>query len=278
MRPRIVATLLLAAAGCSRSSAPVDSAPASAPASAPVLAPASALASASASAPADFAPAGEAERTTLASLERDPLLRPQLARLRDHFGKDARGPFAMQRMPLAAGRVGALLSRADESDPIVLALDRDQLLFAKDHPTAGISPPALHPTLAPGPERGVAVFAYVESMHLVAARMWADDSNPYADIEVFHPDACDALSVAYETGLGWIVACTSKTGTRAQRLRDALTSAWGREGVSVGTVGPAGRASLAFDGPSVWILSQRARAIGGDRPLTFRYGPDGQAL
>ncbi len=279
MRPPIVATLLLAAAGCSRSSAPVDPTPASASASAPASASAlaSALAPASASAPADFAPAGEAERTTLAALERDPLLRPHLARLRDHFGKDARGPFAMQRMPLAAGRVGALLSRADESDPIVLALDRDQLLFAKDHPTAGISPPALHPTLAPGPERGVAVFAYVESMHLVAARMWADDSNPYADLEVFHLDACDALSVAYETGFGWIVACTSKTGTRAQRLRDDLTSAWGREGVSVGTAGPAGRASLAFDGPSVWILSQRARAIGGDRQLTFRYGPDGQA-
>jgi len=185
--------------------------------------------------------------------------------------------------PVREQPAGAPQIRADVVGPVCesgdfLALDRDQLLFAKDHPTAGISPPALHPTLAPGPERGVAVFAYVEPMHLVAARMWADDSNPYADLEVFHPDACDALSVAYETGLGWIVACTSKTGTRAQRLRDDLTSAWGREGVSVGTAGPAGRASLAFDGPSVWILSQRARAIGGDRQLTFRYGPDGQPL
>jgi hypothetical protein len=184
----------------------------------------------------------------------------------------------MQRVPLAVGRVAVLVSRADESDPVVLALDRDQLLFAKDHPTAGISPPVLHPTVAPAPERGVAVFAYVESMHLVAARMWADDSNPYADIEVFHPDACDALTVAYETGLGWIVACSSKTGTRAQRLRDDLTSAWGREGIAVGTPGPVVRADVGFDGPAAWTLSQRARAIGGDRTLTFRYGADGQAL
>ena len=108
--------------------------------------------------------------------------------------------------------------------------------------------------------------------------MWADDSNPYADIEVFHPEACDALSVAYETGLGWIVACASTTGTHAQRLRDDLTSAWGREGIAVGTPGSAGRADLGFDGPSVWTLSQRARAIGGDRTLSFRYGPGGQAL
>jgi hypothetical protein len=115
-------------------------------------------------------------------------------------------------------------------------------------------------------------------LRLVAARMWADDSNPYADIEVFHPEACDALTVAYEMGLGWIVACASKTGTRAQRLRDNLTSAWGREGVSVGTIGPAGRADITFDGPSAWTLSQRARAIGGDRALTFRYGADGQPL
>jgi hypothetical protein len=225
----------------------------------------------------DVAPAGQARRTTLAALDREPLLRPQLAKLREHFAKDARGPFAMQRMDLAVGRVGVLVSRPDESDPIVLALDRDQLLFAKDHPTAGIAPPVLHATLAPAPERGVAVFAYVESMQLVAARMWADDSNPYADIEVFHPDACDALSVAYETGMGWIVACASKTGTRAQRLRDDLTSAWGHAGIAVGTAGPVGRADISFDGPAAWTLTQRAKAVGGDRTLTFHYGLDGRA-
>ena len=277
MRAGVPVALMLLGAGCSRATAPatveastVDSTPTPTPTPAPAPTPTPA--------PADFAPAGQAERTTLPTLERDPLLRPQLAKLRDHFGKDARGPFAMQRMALAVGRVGVLVSRADESDPVLLELDRDQLLFAKDHPTAGIAPPVVHATLAPAPERGVAVFAYVESMHLVAARLWADDSNPYADIEVFHPEACDALSVAYEAGLGWIVACASKTGTRAQRLRDDLTSAWGREGVLVGTPGPAGRADLGFDGPSVWTLSQRARAIGGDRTLSFRYGLDGLAL
>jgi hypothetical protein len=231
-------------------------------------------------------PTGEAKRTTvaslasLASLDRDPLLRSQLAKLRDHFGKDARGPFAMQQAGLAEGRTAVLLTRPDESDPIVLAIDPvgPQLVFAKERPTAGIAPPTLHPTIAPGPERGVAVFVYVASMHILAARMWADDANPYADIEVFHPDACDDLSVAYRAGVGWIVACASKAGTRAQRLRDDLTGAWGPEGVSVGTPSPVGRATITFDGPSRWTLTQRAKAVGGDRQLRYRYDMDGQPL
>lgn len=230
----------------------------------------------------DLAPPGAAKRTTLAALERAPLLRPQLARLRQHFGgdggQDARGPFLMQTVQLATGRDGVLVSRADERDPIVLALDRDQLVFAKDHPLAGIAPPVVHATLAPAPERGLAVFAYVESMHILAARMWADDANPYADLEVFHPDACDMLAVGYEAGVGWIVACTSKAGTRAQRLRDDLTSGWGREGIAVGTAGPVTQSEIGFDGPAVWTLTQRARAVGGDRTLTFRYDVAGQPL
>jgi hypothetical protein len=233
--------------------------------------------------PVDLAPAGQATRTTLAALDRAPLLRPQLAKLRAHFGSNVRGPFTMQRVALAAGRVGVLVSRADESDPIVLELDRDQLVFAKERPTAGIAPPVVHATIAPAPERGIAVFAYVESMHIVAARMWADDSNPYADIDVYHPPACDALTVGYEPHLGWIVACASKTGTLAQRLEDDLTAAWGQEGLPVGTTGPVGPAQIGFDGPSdgaaagAWTLGQRAKAVGGDRTLTFRYGAEGEA-
>jgi hypothetical protein len=227
--------------------------------------------------PLDRAPPGQATRTTLSGLDRAPLLRSQLAKLREHFGPEGRGPFTMQRVGLAVGRVGVLVSRADESDPIVLVLDRDALLFAREHPTAGITPPVVHATVAPAPERGVAVFAYVESMHIVAARMWADDSNPYADIEVFRPPTCDALTVGYEAGMGWIAACASKTGTRAQRLRDDLTVGWGSQGIPVGTPGPVGAAQMGFDGEAVWTLTQRVRAVGGDRTVTFRYDAEGQS-
>jgi hypothetical protein len=222
------------------------------------------------------APSGEAARSTLQGLDRDPLLRPQLAKLREHFDGGANGPFAEQRVELQGGRVAVLVSRSDETEPIVLVLDRNDLVFEKAHPTAGIAPPVEHPTIAPGPEGGVVLFTYVASMHIVAARMWADDSNPYAEVEVFHPDACDALSAAYAPGAGWIVACSSEAGTLAQRLRENLTSAWSHDGLPVGPRSPVvGRAAIAFDGPSTWTLAERAKAVGGDRQVTARYGLDG---
>ncbi len=225
-------------------------------------------------------PPGEARRSTVPSLTADPELRAYLAPLRAHFLEGgAAGPFAVQWISRAGGGSAVLVSRADESDPIVLAVDRDRVLFTRDHPTGGITPPVLHVTLAPGPERGVAFFAYVPAMKLVAARMWADDGNPYAEIVTLQTDTCDALSAAYAAGFGWIVACSSQTGTRAQRLREDLTGAWGTEGAVVGTLGPVGRPSIAFDDEArAWTLTQRAKAVGGDRTLTFRYDRDAQPL
>lgn len=278
---RACVALLVACVACSRpstSSGAPDGSPELAVPSVSVSPVASDIPAPPRAPPVDPAPPGQAKRTTLVSLERDPLLRSQLTKLREHFAPSVAGPFELERANLASGRVGVLVSRADEKDPIVLVLDRNQLLFAKERPTAGIAPPVLHATIAPGPERGVVVFAYVESMHIVAARMWADDANPYADIEVFHPEACDALSAAYQTGVGWIVACSSKTGTRVQRLRENLTGAWDKQGILVGTPSPVGRAMLGFEGPTVWTLDQVASAIGGDRRLHFRYGIDAKVL
>jgi hypothetical protein len=205
------------------------------------------------------------------------VLRPYLALLRKHFA-GAPGPFIVEEAELAAGRTAALVASKDESDPIVLVLDRDALLFAKERPVAGITPPVTHVTIAPGPERGVAIFAYVESMQIVAARFWADDSNAFADVEVFHPRRCAAVSVASEGSAGWIAACSSRNGTYAQRLRADLTIAWPKEGVLVGAPGPVGRATMAFEGPTTWTLTQVALGVGGDRKLSSRYTVDGEAL
>ena len=189
----------------------------------------------------------------------------------------------MQWIDRAGGGAAVLVSRADETDPVVLAVDRDHVLFTREHPVGGITPPALHVTLAPGPERGVALFTFVPAMHLVAARMWADDGNPFAEIVTLTTDACDTLSGAYAAGWGWIVACSSKDGTRAQRLRENLTGAWGTDGAVVGTIGPVERAAITFDdadagAPKTWTLTQRAKAVGGDRTLTFRYDVDAQPV
>jgi hypothetical protein len=221
------------------------------------------------------AQAGEARRATLPRLEADPTLRPQLAVLRDHFGPGAKGPFESQRVDLVGGRTALVLSRAPDADPIALVVDRDQLAWTKLRPTAGIVPPVQHLALAPHPDGGVVVFVWVATLHTVAARMWADDGSPFGDFELFAPVACDALSAAYGPGQGWVVACASSNGTRAQRMREDATTAWGRDGVSVGSTGAAGPATLVFDSPSTFVALQRVAAIGGDRLLAFRY--DGRA-
>jgi hypothetical protein len=213
---------------------------------------------------------GEARRTTLVRLELEPLLVPQLAMLREHFGPKG-GPYAVQRSDLAGGRTALLVARADETDPIVLVVDRDQLMWSKPCPTAGILPPVRHLALSPRPDGGVVVFGWVEAIRSVAARMWADDSNPFGDFDLFEPDACDSLSAAFGPGFGWVVACASRGGTRVQRLREDGISAWGRYGVPIGAPSAAGPATIAFDTASTVTLVQRAAAAGGERLLAFRY-------
>ena len=128
-------------------------------------------------------PPGEAQQSDAAPRSSaSPLLRSQLAQAAGPLRQGApAGPSRCSASSAPAAGRPCSCRAPDESDPIVLALDRDRLLFAKDHPVAGITPPVLHLTLAPAPERGVALFAYVATMHLVAARMWADDGNPFAE-------------------------------------------------------------------------------------------------
>ena len=223
---------------------------------------------------------GEALRTTLAALDREPLLRPHLAVLRTHFGADSRGPFGMQRLELPGGRTAVLVARGDESDPIVLVIDRDQLAWSKLRPTGGIVPPALHPAIAARPDGGVALFVYVATLHLLAARMWADDGNAFAEIDLGAFDDCSARfrrqrTLRREAGF---LACVSENVTHAQRLREDGTTAWGRQGTTLGTTSTAGAATIAFDTPSSFILLQPARAVGGDRLTAMRFDDDAQPL
>jgi hypothetical protein len=227
---------------------------------------------------APMAQAGEARRATLPRFEADAALRPHLTMLRDHFGPEARGPLESQRVDLVGGRTALLLSRPGDTDPIALVFDRDDLAWTKQRPTAGIVPPVRHLALAPHPNGGLVVFAWVATLHTVAARIWADDGSPFGDFELFAPGACDALSAAYGPGQGWVVVCASATGTRAQRMREDATTAWGHDGVSLGSPGAAGPATLVFDSPSTLVALQRVAAVGGDRLLAFRYDARAQPL
>jgi hypothetical protein len=197
--------------------------------------------------------------------------------LRDHFGAGG-GPFSLQRTELSGGRTAVLVARADETDPIVLVVDRDQLVWSKPRPTAGITPPALHPTIAPRPDGGVALFVYVSTLRMLAARMWADDGNAFAEIELGTFDACDGLSAAYAPVRGWVLACASGNSTRGQRLRENGTTAWGTDGAALSAAIPAGPPTIAFDTGSSFLLLERARAVGGNRLLALRFDDDARPL
>jgi hypothetical protein len=306
--PVFAATLLLAA--CSRGLP--SSAPAAEDAGAPLgeatLATAAEAGSPPAASRRPVAPSlppapppgvAEAKRTPLKRLDGEPLLRPHLAALREHFGAQASGPFVLQRVDLANGRTALMVAHpeatatatqapadtsaptpatAGDGDPIVLVVDRDALAWSKPRPAAGIVQPVTHLTIAPRPDGGVALFGYVVSLRLLAARMWADDGNPYAEIELGSFDACDTLSAAYAPGRGWVIACTSDAGTRAQRLREDGTTTWGREGTLLADATPVGHPALAFDTSSSFLLVERARAVGGDRLLALRFDEDARPL
>jgi hypothetical protein len=276
-------------AGCTKPSSsqpspqasPPQASPRGASAEAPQPTPAVALDVSDAHAPAS-APAitiGEALRFFVARFDEDPLLRAQGALLREHFGESAResgrdgahSPFAVQAVDLATGAKAFLVARADESDPIVIAVDRDRVEWQKPRPIAGMVLPSGHVTLAPRPDGGAAVFVWVEKLQTVAARMWADDGNAFGDFEVFKPDRCDSMSVAYGDGWGWIVACASPGGVRAARLREDATLASDASGVALGSGHSTGPVAIAIDSLSSFVLVEPAAAVSADRLLAFRY-------
>jgi len=270
----IATPALLAVLACTR---PAPPAPEQAPPESPPLTTAPAPAPAPALASALVLPQGEARREIVPTLERLPSLRPQLGLLRDHFSS-FKGPFDVQSIALSDGRSAFLVSGLDEMAPIALALDRDQLAWSKQRPVAGILTPVQHLAIAPRPDGGVALFAWVAQLRVVAARMWADDGNPFGDFELFAPSACDSLSAAYGPGFGWVVVCASAAGALAERMREDAVVAWPKQGVSVGARGASGPATIAFDTHATFVVVQRAAAVGGDRVLAQRYDGDGEPL
>lgn len=224
-------------------------------------------------------PRGEARRKTLPRLEGEAILSPHLAKLHAHFG-DAKGPFLMQRVTLARGRVAVLVSLApDEKNPIVIVIDHDAAVWVKERPTAGISPPVRGLALAPHPDGGAILFAFVPAVATVAGRIWADDGGAFADLEVLPLADCEALSAGYSPGLGWVIAAARRGGAaRAQLVRETGTVAWGT-GIDLGAAWRrAAPVAIGFDSPSTVVLSQFATTTSGDHLLAYRYDAGGRAL
>jgi hypothetical protein len=213
---------------------------------------------------------------------RNPLLRPHLQVLGDHFGGEGEGAFAVQRVDLAGGgakeKSAVLVSRLSGTDPILLVLDGERLAWSNPFPTTGTADGMAHLALAPRPDAGIAMFGYVPAAHTLMARMWSEDGTPEADIQLGSFEACDDLSATYGAPFGWIVACASPSGTRAQLLGEDRKTAWADHGRVIGEATAVGPATIVFDTWSTWVLVQRARRSDADHLLAFRYDVQGQPL
>jgi hypothetical protein len=226
-------------------------------------------------------PPGEARRSLLAKLDAEPLLAAQIALVSAHFGKDAKGPFALQRTELAGGRSALFVAQQDGADPMLLVFDGDTLLWSREHPVAGIVPPVEHVALAAHEAGGTALAAWDPATKLVVGRVAADDGNPFGDFQVMNLDACDDVTVGYWPGRGILFVASTKAGPRMQLMREDNTFAFAREGIAVGTGWrAAGPVTMAFDSPTSVMLVQHAS---GTKPKTdavkvFRYSAGGKML
>ncbi len=208
----------------------------------------------------------------------NPLLRPHLRVLGDHFGGEGDEPFAVQSFDAGAERTLLLVSRMDEQDPILLVVDHGRLAWSASLPQASAPEAYAHVALAPRPDRGVAVFGYVAASHALSARMWGADGASLGDVRVASMPACDGLSVAYAPGLGWIAVCSGASSGRAQWLRDDGRAAWGEQGAEVGEAGAVGPMTVVAAARGAWVLVQAAQRADAQHVLAFRYDMEPRPL
>ena len=232
----------------------------------------------------------EARRVRVAKLDGDPVLNGAKAVLEGHFA-GLPGPFDVQTAALtAAGRRIVLVTEAGKSTsdarPIALVLDdADRVVWSKEHPVAGIMVPVGPIAIAPGPRGRVALAACDPPTRLVALRLWDADGAPFADFEALSGvESCDAVSLLYWPGQGWIVAAAGVGATRARLLKESGTPGWG-DGIDLGVrsrPGAIAAPSLAADTDETFVLVQMAQpsAAAGSpfHTLAFRYDTRGAPI
>ena len=225
------------------------------------------------------APAGEAHRTTVPRLEAE---RPSPAaprRAARTLRAGAKGPFEVQRIDLADGRTAVLVSRADDSDPIVLAFDRDRAALVQ----------------APTDRRHPAAREALDDRASAGRRGGGlRRGSPRC---TWWPRACGAAKATRS------VTSSSSRRTRATpsrrrtdpgrvgsscapRRTEPARSGCAKTARSPGATTASPLASASASGrrrlcstrpPRSWCL-ERVAAVGGDRLVAFRYDADAQPL
>jgi hypothetical protein len=230
----------------------------------------------------------EARRSSVTGVQADPILSANVAALRKQHGGALPASLAVQATDLGADRRRAILVGAERNDgtldsPMLFVVDeRGSLLWSKERPAAGIKPPVGALAIAAGPHGRFAMAACDVPTSSVALRLWDDDGSPFADFQALETKACDAITLLYWPGHGWLLSIAAGPDTRVQLVTDAGGLAWGPGkllGARFRTIAPV---SLASDGPTSFVLVQYSQSPGADREVdhavAYRYDDRGEPL
>lgn len=212
------------------------------------------------------------------------VLRPHAAVVDAHFG----GPRALelQMVGLAGDRRAVLVSAAEgDARSMLLVVDgRNNLLWSRERPLAGMRPGVRQVALCAGPDGEALAVWHDTDSSVVAARRWAADGGLLADFTVMDADGCDAIAALYWPQHGWVIVASRQGSARAQLLGERGQRAWGNVGRSVapGFRGPA-PIGLALDGEDGVVVVQPGYAANGltrdvaDRWFATRLDDGGRA-
>lgn len=232
----------------------------------------------------------EARRLRVAKLAAEPALGGAASLLGAHFA-GAAGPFDVQIAELtAAGRRAVLVAEAgkatSDARPITLVVDGEgAVLWSKESPVAGIMTPVGPIALGAAPRGRVALAVCDPPTSVVALRLFDDDGSPFADFQALSGvDSCDALSLLYWPGRGWILAAARPGQTRARLVTESGALAWG-DGLDLGVrprAGAIAAPALVADTDDTFVLAQLAQpsAVEGSpfHALAFRYDTRGAPI
>ena len=230
----------------------------------------------------------EARRSSVPRAQAEPVLAANLDLLKKQFGGVLPASIGLQSTELTDDKRRAVLAFAERKDgtpesPLMMIVDdKNTVLWSRERPTAGITAPASALAIATGPEGRFAMAVCDPPTDAVALRLWDEDGYPFADFSALSTKTCDALSLLYWPGHGWVVVAAGPTETRAQLVTENGALAWGNGKLLGARWRTAAPVSLATDTPSSFVLVQYSQSPGADRDadhaVAFRYDLRGESL
>jgi hypothetical protein len=173
-----------------------------------------------------------------------------------------------------------------EAKPFLYVSDEDgeHVLWSRDRPVAGITPPVGPIALSSGPGDRVSIAACDPPTGLIALRVLDTDGAPFADFQAMSNETCEAVALSYWRKHGWLLAIARTGATRAQLVKENGSLAW-IGGVDVGVrsrENALAPPSLAFDTQDTFLVTQIAQPTAEPgspfHALVFRYDAEGMAI